>query len=270
VLIGHGRNRGAATQWNGIDGWLWASSGYVTRWGTNLVSGAPSTLTIGPRVTRGFSTDFTKSPPPQVTPHEAQAADGDSGGALFIKNGASWELAGMLFAIAPFVGQPSNTALYGNLSYAVDLSFYRNAILAVTTRPACADGLDDDGDGLIDFPADPGCNSANDLDERSPRLVCDDGADNDGDGATDFPADPGCRDPAWALESPACDDDLDNDGDGAIDWDGGAGAGTPDPYCVANGSWRNSEAPPSTCGLGAELAVLIPFLRLWRRRRVAS
>jgi hypothetical protein len=28
--------------------------------------------------------------------------------------------------------------------------------------PACADGLDNDGDGLIDFPADPGCAFAND------------------------------------------------------------------------------------------------------------
>lgn len=31
--------------------------------------------------------------------------------------------------------------------------------------PACANGLDDDGDGLIDFPADPGCESAEDTDE---------------------------------------------------------------------------------------------------------
>lgn len=30
---------------------------------------------------------------------------------------------------------------------------------------ACADGLDNDGDGLIDYPADPGCTSASDTDE---------------------------------------------------------------------------------------------------------
>jgi hypothetical protein len=28
--------------------------------------------------------------------------------------------------------------------------------------PACADGKDNDGDGLVDFPADPGCEAAND------------------------------------------------------------------------------------------------------------
>src|SRR5262249_35655504 len=30
---------------------------------------------------------------------------------------------------------------------------------------ACANGRDDDGDGKIDFPDDPGCESANDTDE---------------------------------------------------------------------------------------------------------
>ena len=30
--------------------------------------------------------------------------------------------------------------------------------------PACSDGVDNDSDGLIDFPADPGCTSASDPD----------------------------------------------------------------------------------------------------------
>lgn len=33
--------------------------------------------------------------------------------------------------------------------------------------PACADGIDNDGDGLVDYPADPGCFSVNDDDETS-------------------------------------------------------------------------------------------------------
>ncbi len=269
VMIGNGRNRGAATSWNGIDGWLWGT-GYTKRWGTNLVGSAPANVTIGSKLSRAFWTEFTQAPPPQVTAHEAQAATGDSGGALFADNGGGWELGGVLFAIAAFGGQPANSAFYGNLTYAVDLAFYRSAILAVTTRPACNDGIDDDGDGLVDFPDDPGCASADDLDERSPLLVCDDGADNDGDGLADYPADPGCKDPAWALENPRCDDDLDNDGDGTVDWDGGAAHGTPDAYCVDNGSWQDREAPPGNCGLGAELAVLIPLLARWRRRNLAA
>lgn len=33
------------------------------------------------------------------------------------------------------------------------------------TSPACSDGADNDGDGKIDYPADPGCTSASDTDE---------------------------------------------------------------------------------------------------------
>ena len=265
VMMGYGRNRGAATQWSGIDGWLWGASS-AKRWGTNRIAAAPTTVTIGPNTSRAFWTDFSLSPPPQVTTHEAQAALGDSGGGLFVDQGANWALGGLIFAIGTYGGQPANTSLHGNLTYAIDLAFYRSAILSITTQPACDDGIEDDGDGLVDFPADPGCASATDLDERSPLLVCDDGADNDGDGLKDYPADPGCRDPAWTLENPQCDDDLDNEGDGRIDWDGGASNATPDPYCVNNGSYRDRESPPSNCGFGAELAVLIPLLARFRRR----
>jgi hypothetical protein len=264
VMMGNGRNRGAATQWSGIDGWLWGASS-AKRWGTNRVAAVPVTVTIGPNTSRAFWTDFTLTPPAQTTAHEAQAALGDSGGALFVDEGTSWALGGLLFAIGTFNGQPSNTALQGNLTYALDLAYYRSAIFSVTTRPACDDGIEDDGDGLVDFPNDPGCASAADLDERSPLLVCDDGADNDADGLTDYPADPGCSDPAGSLENPKCDDDLDNDGDGAIDWDGGTALGTPDPYCVSNGSFQDREKE-GTCGLGAELGALIPLLARLRRR----
>jgi len=210
VMIGNGLNRGAATSSNGIDGWFWGA-GAAMRWGTNLVGSAPADLTLGSKVSRAFWTEFTQAPPPQVTAQEAQAAPGDSGGGLFVKNGSSWKLRGVLFAISVFDGQPASSAFYGNRTYAVDLSFYRSAILAVTTRPACNDGIDDDGDGLVDFPNDPGCASADDLDERSPLLVCDDGVDNDGDGLIDFPADPDCASPLDPTEY------TDSDGDGVPD-----------------------------------------------------
>jgi hypothetical protein len=60
--------------------------------------------------------------------------------------------------------------------------------------PACSDGIDNDSDGSIDYPADPGCTSATDTDETDapPPPACSDGNDNDGDGLTDYPADPGC------------------------------------------------------------------------------
>jgi uncharacterized repeat protein (TIGR01451 family)/MYXO-CTERM domain-containing protein len=90
----------------------------------------------------------------------------------------------------------------------------------VSVTPVCADGLDNDSDGRVDFPADPGCGSPLDGEERDATPQCADGSDNDGDSATDFPADPGCADRADETESGpvACADGLDNDGDGAADY----------------------------------------------------
>ena len=51
--------------------------------------------------------------------------------------------------------------------------------------------------------------------------ACGDGIDNDGDGWIDYPVDPGCASVRSTSESPECDDDIDNDSDNKIDWDGG-------------------------------------------------
>jgi hypothetical protein len=88
--------------------------------------------------------------------------------------------------------------------------------------------VDNDLDGLTDSAGgDPGCDAPGDLGEHAATLPCDDGIDNDGDGLRDYPADPGCASPSAATESPECDDGIDNDGDGGIDTDGNP----PDPEC---------------------------------------
>ena len=68
------------------------------------------------------------------------------------------------------------------------------------TDPACDDDLDNDGDGLADYPDDPGCSAAVDESENAVGVACDDRIDNDGDGFVDFPGDPGCAGPADAAE----------------------------------------------------------------------
>jgi len=92
---------------------------------------------------------------------------------------------------------------------------------------------------------------------------CSNGLDDDGDGLTDYPNDPGCQSATSSLENPKCDDDLDNDGDGGIDWDGGADGSTPDPQCTA--PWKNREGTGG-CGLGAELVGALGALLVGRRR----
>jgi hypothetical protein len=58
---------------------------------------------------------------------------------------------------------------------------------------ACTNGVDDDGDGLIDAN-DPGCADSTDNDETDPATSpqCGNAIDDDADGHIDFPADPGC------------------------------------------------------------------------------
>ncbi len=88
--------------------------------------------------------------------------------------------------------------------------------------PACANGIDDDGDGRTDYPYDTGCSSSIDNDEAT-SSACSNGIDDDGDGASDWPDDPGCADLADDDETdpvppPACANGIDDDGDGATDF----------------------------------------------------
>jgi hypothetical protein len=72
-----------------------------------------------------------------------------------------------------------------------------------TCQPAkCSNGMDDDGDGKIDYPFDPGCANAGDDDEADPASApaCSNSTDDDTDGATDFPADFGCTSAADTSE----------------------------------------------------------------------
>jgi hypothetical protein len=141
--------------------------------------------------------------------------------------------------------------------------------------PACANGLDDDGDSLTDHPLDPGCDAADDESERSAALPCDDGLDDDGDGGIDFGAggDLGCASPSFPREDPQCQNGSDDDGDGRFDFDGGASAngGTPlgaaDLHCSGPTDDVEAAPPPVGCGIGPELAVVLALL--WRRRRRA-
>lgn len=148
TMIGAGRNRGAFTTWAvntstvpyvwtvsstnvAAAGYLWDST-RTMRWGTNAISGT-SWVTIPDNGKNVFSVlttfdDFLGNS------SEAQAAPGDSGGAVFHKNGGTWELVGMMATIGAFSGQPQ-AAVFGNVTYSADLSFYRSQIVTIVPEP---------------------------------------------------------------------------------------------------------------------------------------
>ncbi len=110
---------------------------------------------------------------------------------------------------------------------------FRLSIEAERLDPACGDGRDNDGDGEVDAD-DPGCESLEDEDEAgegNPEALCQNGIDDDDDGLIDYPYDPGCvahgdfdeQDPVEPELAPACFNTLDDDEDGEIDfpWDPG-------------------------------------------------
>ena len=149
-MIGNGRDRGAVTDTDDPavwvpppappnppkNGYLWLGS-KTLRWGTNRIGGA---WLPGPSDTVSWFTYFDESGF-QHTTHEAQASEGDSGGAVFVKNGGVWELMGILHTISawpgdtPESGQQAGSALYGNATAIADLSFYRGDLMDLTSVP---------------------------------------------------------------------------------------------------------------------------------------
>lgn len=79
------------------------------------------------------------------------------------------------------------------------------------------------------------------------RPACDDGLDNDGDGRVDL-KDPGCANVSTTTSEggplPACDDGIDNDLDGTIDDN--------DATCNYGKTGLSEGTPPATCGNGRD------------------
>lgn len=108
-----------------------ASGSMGIRWGHNVVSEPSHFMRMGRSVTRAFGMRFDRE---GAVAGEAAVLNGDSGGAVFSKEDGEWRLAGILFARQAHTAQANHVAVFGNTAMAVDLSFYRKHILAVTTK----------------------------------------------------------------------------------------------------------------------------------------
>lgn len=148
VIIGAGRTPTSSTPttWY-VDtdpvNWVWSTSpfpeadatasGFVAspkdvRWGTNVVDFIdPGVSYSGYAPTDMIVTDFDET---GGTDFEAQAVTNDSGSGLFVDYGSGWELAGTIVTVDIYNNQPSgaSSALFGNLTYAIDLSQHEEEI----------------------------------------------------------------------------------------------------------------------------------------------
>lgn len=136
-------------------------------------------------------------------------------------------------------GSVVTNPLYATTNYTLSASILGGAIqtrsivvnVHTVSQPTyqCNDGQDNDGDGLTDYPNDPGCSSPTDTSEYNyvqTTYACNDHLDNDGDSLIDYPQDPGCSsatdtDEYNFIQPPqtyACNDHLDNDSDGLVDY----------------------------------------------------
>ena len=162
TLIGNGRNREAEqTAWNvtvnpnGPDTWTETTGpnsdvrGFRTtgtrdiRWGENTVTGR-TLVDLGP--TDGDVVSFFTTFDEFGRTHEAQATNGDSGGAVFLRENGDWKLGGILNAVGnspdfPFDGRPPGESssdpfpYFGRVSTAADLSIYSDQIRSIIAIP---------------------------------------------------------------------------------------------------------------------------------------
>lgn len=162
VMIGQGRNRQVSmTEWDvavlpddpdiwtvhdpmnpdpsDVKGWGLLTPRTI-RWGENEVTGT-TTINLG---THGDILSFYTTFDEAGLTHEAQGTSGDSGGAVFLKEGGVWKLAGIMNAVGTSLafdgGPPGETSTnpypyFGRVTFAADLSEYRAQIESIYLIP---------------------------------------------------------------------------------------------------------------------------------------
>lgn len=101
-VFGRGAQRGGEIILDGtLRGWAWGGSGYVERWGRNLVS---AVVPNGP----GWALLRADFDSPGL-PGEAHLSAGDSGGGLFILQNGLWRLAGVNLGVDDLFTAPNES-----------------------------------------------------------------------------------------------------------------------------------------------------------------
>jgi len=140
MLVAAGRSRGErlSAHLEGdslIDGFSWKED-QTKRWGSNIIETAPRSIEQAATKTEAVAMFFDRIEAPRGTEHEGSAARGDSGGAVFARADATnpdsgWVLSGILFSVGTRSGYPAQSSFYGDVTWAADLSYYRDQIIEV-------------------------------------------------------------------------------------------------------------------------------------------
>jgi hypothetical protein len=138
TAIGYGRNQSTTisqfvVNGNTLSGYTY-DTGYIKRWGTNTVNDI-GFVNVTNNIKSWTNQNLMMTFDSGQGGSEFQYADGDSGGGLFVKDVASgkWSLAGINEAVN---SQVAGAATFGDPSFAVDLSHYRNQIVAIVPEPS--------------------------------------------------------------------------------------------------------------------------------------
>jgi hypothetical protein len=113
VVHGRGGLRGSEVRANGtgaLRGWQWAASDGRLRWGANRVATYASLEQVfgAKSINRNLlyaNFNNNSDADAAVRANEAQAAGGDSSGAVFIDDGGGWKLAGVVYAVLCCYGE---------------------------------------------------------------------------------------------------------------------------------------------------------------------
>ncbi|MCC7086421.1 MAG: PEP-CTERM sorting domain-containing protein [Pirellulales bacterium] len=150
TIIGQGRTRQPnLTNWDanwvevpsgGAYQGYWAGNDVTKRWGKNQLADEDSLFSTNDNDLRGtvnlsglnrdvvsMFTQFDQS----GIQYEAQAADRDSGSAVFRKNGSQWELIGVVNTVYTYQNQPALAVAFTTYTSFADLTYYRNEIFDI-------------------------------------------------------------------------------------------------------------------------------------------
>jgi len=107
VMMGRGRERGAdVIMTNQVRGWMWGANTKRARWGVNNID---SIYDGGASAGDLLVCDLD----PITGSEECHVASGDSGGAVFVDDGGTWKLAGILYGVD---GQYDTNSVCGDAS----------------------------------------------------------------------------------------------------------------------------------------------------------